>query len=39
MGGGGYSYAVIFIKRAAREREVAEQGGEAMSFPALIDLT
>ena len=32
------SYAVVFITRAAREREVAEQGG-AVSFPALADLT
>lgn len=32
------SYAVVLITRAAREPEVAEQGG-AVSFPALIDLT
>lgn len=36
---GADSYAVVFITRAEREREIAEQGGGAVSFPALIDLT
>ena len=36
---GADSYAVVFTTRASREREVAEQGEGAVSFPALIDLT